>query len=1358
MDCGRMWGNGSQEYGGDAAGAARAGHTLRLCDRPLAVAIVAGLLLTSAGAGADTFYRGHQRGERPIVSGAAKGNYNPPNFSHQPWRSVDALVDEFLQHNPSTNPNRHLYYELQMAFELHAGTYRASARSPFVSVTTNETGARGSAEQKGEGEVLHIEVGSSVTCTVRQWRELVVASGTRVTDENHPVFRQCWAFQTLNYEESEWVFLHHIPNSLVRGTYPWPEPPDDDDGSETGGGDEGGTGTPPGTRGGEGGGRTRMRGRPASSRGTGTRGPTRPAGAAGTTGGATAPRTMNLGGAQINLDTLYSTATAYLKKQFQAALQAKQEEAIGLFQAESEGYVQEIYQDFLYWLNAEIQAEFASRGMVYNVESAEFEREFMAWLDSPGDQLRAYIERYVREQSATIAWLLDAYHEQESREIVSGLQAIWEDAKKKYDRFTDAADEAVADPDTPYAETLEKYGFSGSWIDRFKSYEGQFNTFDDNYKAVEASKIVVGAFQSDVPRDKIAALFQLLEHFGGVAEESKIPIVSFFGQIVRTYGEVATQMLGQIDQLAERLRQRQGYCLGEGTTADKRNELFVATFGDGLLICPTLVSPDIYESWIPNNGPLYFFVEEKFIVGQENGGGMGGVHLAIDLITRAGVVGKGNLVKYAGKEGDVKTIAQFYNVTYEHEEHGRALAGLLTEADTTVDGIGERLTDLERGLDSVGEECKKADLYREIRSRTGYRRLTSGDGDELEEYRRREEELKVLFAVAFIEGRSGGAYKTYSEIWNKLEPLSLLRIYGTVRDARLPVGSPCDRCAGADVSISPQRAAEIGGCEVDTADEHGRFLAQLLTDSADLRITLQATADGATSERIEIDRRALDIEQVPFDSRSFSISLPIEFENEEEDEDEEEGDGVDPEGEGESTVDPAVLLERMQGAAAATRSAIESARAACAAAEAAAQRATEAATTAESELARLNGETDALAGEVAGLGGLLARAQGAANEAYQSAEQLATLRDQAGALRDAACGAADAVAKAPTHEERNRLLGEVGTAVDGLRALRPKGATLTETMRGAVEEARGAEREAQALLPRIEEIASGVEGTRRAVDEAGAELETAREQVAAAEEAIAEVEQGRNNVRAAFTDALGSVGGPDEDGTAGANLAAMEALAVAIDAEADAIADCPEAAASLIEGAAEALSAAASTAAELGARVGELRTTVEDGGLLAEISAAVAEADATVAVAEMFDESLQARLDDAALCQEIGEGNALAPLPAPDTEDGGDSGDGTADGGDTGGEWTSSGGVETVGGSGGETDESGSTPPAPVADPVIDGLIAEAGAAFNRCAGAGRGGVDRRLRHGLLIAEPPQALSDRHAQDRPCVRAGPRQL
>jgi beta-lactam-binding protein with PASTA domain len=789
------------------------------------------------------------------------------------------------------------WYKLQAIMDYHRKGLTYSAQSPLISTTANERIAQGYAEgfhrrdhPQFPGEVLVLKVPLQFVCDRDRWKSIVVehehqsapARGRRIWDPNHPVFQTCHVLQfPYTGETEQWVFVHQIPAEYVTRSYPFPPDPrftlpgrlPRSNCNASGGGQAGDPTAPPRSG--------KLRGKQATAPSTSA------------TSSSPHGKTLALDGTEdhavrgisIDMSKLYDAVLEYLKQRFQVALQAKLDQISGEFEATARDSAQNLYQDFVYWLNEKVQAEFFPQ---FEVDSQAFEDAFLAWLNAPGERLKTYIVEYFKQRSPVVAGLIEAY--QASWEVADGLGQIWQDAKAKYDRFTRAYDAVVSTPNTPWSDTMEKYGVSGRWMDRFASYEGQINALNERYNIVQAGEIVVGAFQSqsDVPEDKISSLFQLLELTGRAADESRIPIVSFFGQIVSVYAELAKKMLDKIDGLRDHLRKRQDYCLGVGTTSDRRasvapgrNDVYTKMFGDHTLICPTSLSPDIYERSEPSDGRIYFWVKDTFVEGQELGGGLQGVRETIKLIDEAGVLGAGDsgyqaLEKYRGKENDIGTVAEIYNTKYQHKEYGNGIPGLRSEAEATVKGIAERLRALENGIATVGVgACKQENLHAYLEREIGFRatlRVPSTGALDVP-FADAVGPLKILYAISYVENRQGGAYRTYSDIWQKLKPLSLIQLHGYVRQAENP-GLPCPRCGGATIDLSLAGAGQLTGCEVRTADASGDFVAHIVTNSIAFSAHVSATADGKQSDKLTIDRKAIGVDTVPFVT-PFSIIVPI---------------------------------------------------------------------------------------------------------------------------------------------------------------------------------------------------------------------------------------------------------------------------------------------------------------------------------------------------------------------------------------------------------------------------------------------------------------------------------------------------
>jgi hypothetical protein len=803
---------------------------------------------------ADLFYRGHPWCERPAISSSARGTsykYDETDYSVNPdfVRSRDRFL-QFLQDEMRGFERSHglIYKSFQNAIDRHTGAPdKVYQDSPWISVTTSKHRAQGYARHwanrnnKECGEVLIIEVTHDRVCDRLKWQRIIIESKRPVYDESHQVLKQCDVFQTFNDAEYEWVFLHEIPARSIIGSECFPTPSSpmkcgdarEEDKHDTGG-------------------RTRLKGKPAGT----------PSKSAESTSSTPKHKTVTFGGVTVDVTQLINTVMEYLKGKMKAAIQAKAEQLASDFESKASQYSEEIYQDFLSWLNEQAHTLGISKAPI---NSVEFEREFLAWIDDPKAQIGSYVEKYLRERYSTVAWLIDTYRDEASWEIINGLKGLWADAEGKLKRFTQAKEEITANPRTPYSEVLNRYGFSGPWIDNFKSYEARFTTFNDKYRVVEAGKIIVGAFQSDVPREKVGALFNLMQLMGNVASRSQIPIFSFFGDIVQVYADVARSMLDQINGLRELLRKRQGYCLGEGTTDvdNERQRAFSRINNSGDLICPIDLSPDIYERVVPNDGLIFFWINGSFLEGQKNGGGVSGVREVMVLLKEIMAYRPG----YAGKENDIATIARVYNVAYSHQIYGVGIGGLRREAEETIDGIIKRLSDISAWFSNLGAQVcsneavesmlKKetgAASDKEIRTLLGKEALPQGVTNLTSM-------LKASFAIDFVDGKKG-AYVAYSQMWGRIKLLSFLFINGELREEGKE--GPCSTCAGGSIEISLANGEAIKECQKLTTDTSGKFYTNLITRSSDMVVNLTARVGKLKSQTERVDNKVLGLTQVPY--------------------------------------------------------------------------------------------------------------------------------------------------------------------------------------------------------------------------------------------------------------------------------------------------------------------------------------------------------------------------------------------------------------------------------------------------------------------------------------------------------------
>ncbi|MGV7221481.1 MAG: CFI-box-CTERM domain-containing protein [Nitrospinales bacterium] len=618
-------------------------------------------------------------------------------------------------------------------------------------------------------------------------------------------------------------------------------------------------------------------------------------------------RKFSFAGNSLSGNMMFMAVCHQLKNDIRGAVEAKLKDISQLdvakkkYEATVEGAKKNIYNYFLQWTAEQIYPYLSPEDQAkYSPQSPEMHDKAIEWLNDPQNEVSTYVHAFLESKSKFLGSLFNDYMSGGSWEIIQGLKSIFEDAKDKLDRFTKVSHE-VESGETPLADALKKYGFSGDYVKRFKTYEGKLRKLNKGYNIVEAGKTIVGAFQTDDPAQKISGLFDLLEIVGSTADSSNIPIVSLFGTIVKSFGQVGNEMLKQVLGLGELIRAREGFCVGLATHSqrDERNTSLIKQFGHDIRICPIATKghlKDVYVLMQPpdDSNQLYFWVKDKFIKGRKGGGGTTAMRHAIQLIMAGGDIG---YQAYTGKSKDIATIAMVYNTPYPEKKlrgknrvYKSGVSGLIEEADKVIDEIASQIKNLEGGTDSIGEGgCSDQKMRAYLKKETN-RSIEKF----LESYGQSSKELKDSYALAFVEQyrksikgtpKRQAAYKTYSQFWDKIENISLFKIRITLTDKSRTDGK-CQRCAGAKISISVSNGEELAGCKVDKADSRGGFVSHIVTRKNTVTANLTAEAEGK-SGTIDIDpeKQFGGFGDVPFvHSESYNLEIPFEEGKEEENE------------------------------------------------------------------------------------------------------------------------------------------------------------------------------------------------------------------------------------------------------------------------------------------------------------------------------------------------------------------------------------------------------------------------------------------------------------------------------------------
>ena len=245
-----------------------------------------------------------------------------------------------------------------------------------------------------------------------------------------------------------------------------------------------------------------------------------------------------------------------------------------------------------------------------------------------------------------------------SQEVIDNMSGLIEKANEELSALDKINEELAKDPDADYAELLKKYGLKGDSLEKFEALEKQLRgTYEKYGDHIEAARIIYSGMSGDAG-DKIDALFDLGESFGG-----KVPVI---GRFVELYFKVAKEMVAATGRLSKLLEAQQAGCVGEGTHGSKRtvkiaqntrNVVFVETFGQGPWACPVGYGAnfwqDVYED-AETSGQMYFWTGDGYIKGNAKGGGVDAVK-ALRTFLREN--------DEADKAEDINFIAECYNFT-----------------------------------------------------------------------------------------------------------------------------------------------------------------------------------------------------------------------------------------------------------------------------------------------------------------------------------------------------------------------------------------------------------------------------------------------------------------------------------------------------------------------------------------------------------------------------------------------------------------------------------------------------------------------------------------------------------------------
>ena len=460
------------------------------------------------------------------------------------------------------------------------------------------------------------------------------------------------------------------------------------------------------------------------------------------------------------------------------------------------------------------------------------------WLNDAPAEAASYATAYLTSGPVTAklyeGWRIYADLTQgESRSILNQVNGLLDTAKKRLKQLTDAQAE-IEKPDTSTTDALEKVGLSGPWMEKLKAHEGQLRSLNADYHIADAVNIVGTAMSSDVESDKIRAFFELMELSGAIASESRLPLVSFVGDIIQQYSAAANAMLDAVFALEQKIAERSGYCLGVGIASrDPRNDWFASR---NILACPLSRKAwpfkHVYQSQGAGEATYYFYDGEGFIT-SDHGADRAGILAALTLIDAAADLGYG-----VTRDPDDRAarLGAVYNTA-----HPGGVPALMEEARLMVRDITKALEAV-RARHGLGDACSEDDMVAQFGQQTGL----SVDSFVRDTEAGSERMVNAIAAsfVAFEGGfgpgvkRGANAYQTYDRIAKKARRLSVFILEARAADQ-----------TGAPLPYAQFEARVSGGTEVDRCaaqpdETTGRFTVFAMGGS-DLSITLSAAADKA---------------------------------------------------------------------------------------------------------------------------------------------------------------------------------------------------------------------------------------------------------------------------------------------------------------------------------------------------------------------------------------------------------------------------------------------------------------------------------------------------------------------------------
>lgn len=461
---------------------------------------------------------------------------------------------------------------------------------------------------------------------------------------------------------------------------------------------------------------------------------------------------------------------------------------------------------------------------------------------------------------ATIDTVVMAMLDEPSREIVDSLKGLYADGAARMKAIAEAG-KAAADPELPeaeYVKILQKAGITGELIDDLEEIEANFrglkNMAADYIEAYNALEAVVGAIRSRDPGSKIETLFSLGAQYGG-----RIPVLGMF---VQKYFEVAQEMIKACKGLGDRIRAREGNCVGGTTTGqietrlggDPRNIQWMKQF-PGREACPEGkkgIYLDIYRD-VNDAGSIFFWVGGRYVAGQPHGG-IPDLQALIQWLRRNG---------HQDKAEDVSFLARAYNIPPGFLQRQKEVREKALELQREVRRLADQLL--------CARDSTEKFLLQDMRLQAIIEALEM-DAGLVRSFPFVDEIVDKVIEERLIKN-SAAFHQQIVNALTRVQRTMAFHVQGRVTDAR------GKGIAGARIDVSPRRSV-LDDCSDPQADGKGYFRVTLIKapdDALDVRVI--ATNEAGDSEEKTVAASGPGVEytcDISFAGEDQVVSLVIQ--------------------------------------------------------------------------------------------------------------------------------------------------------------------------------------------------------------------------------------------------------------------------------------------------------------------------------------------------------------------------------------------------------------------------------------------------------------------------------------------------